>query len=108
MAPPLKRRVTRCEVDYPVELLAKTLENHLGSLTLPDLTAKLKRRQLADPDLKRRIALNHSPEKTEIYLHLLTTFDLPRMFSRRSFSSVCVARKRLAASSVLPMWSRMC
>ena len=66
------------EVDYhtlTVELLAKTLENHLGSLTLPDLTAKLKRRQLADPELQRRIALNHSPEETEVYLHLLTTFD---------------------------------
>ena len=29
-------------------------------------------------------------------------------WSRRNFSSVCVARKRLAASSVLPIWSRIC
>ncbi|GAB4492566.1 MAG: hypothetical protein OHK0019_14740 [Saprospiraceae bacterium] len=67
------------EVDYhtlTVELLAKTLENHLGSLTISELTAKLKRRQLADPELQRRISLNHSAEETEVYLHLLTTFDV--------------------------------
>ena len=66
------------EVDYhtlTVELLAKTLQNHLGSLTLRALTAKLQRRELADPELQRRIALHHSPEETEVYLHLLTTFD---------------------------------
>ena len=66
------------EVDYhtlTVELLAKTLQNHLGSLTLRALTTKLQRRELADPELQRRIALHHSPEETEVYLHLLTTFD---------------------------------
>ena len=66
------------EVDYhtlTVELLAKTLENHLGSLTVDGLLDKLRRRQLADVDLQRRISLNHSPEETEIYLHLLATFD---------------------------------
>ncbi len=58
-----------------VELLAKTLQNHFGSLSLSELTAKMKRRQLADPELQRRIALNHSPEETEVYVHLLTAFD---------------------------------
>src|SRR6218665_1829133 len=33
---------------------------------------------------------------------------LPFIFSRRNFSSVCVALKRLAASSVLPTWSGIC
>ncbi len=66
------------EVDYhtlTVELLAKTLQNHLGSLPLRELTAKLQRRELGDPELQRRIRANHSPEETEVYLHLLTTFD---------------------------------
>lgn len=66
------------EVDFhtlTVELLAKTLENHLGSLSVGALSAKLRRRQLADPDLQRRISLHHSPEETEVYVHLLTTFD---------------------------------
>ncbi|MFN8304774.1 MAG: tetratricopeptide repeat protein [Saprospiraceae bacterium] len=58
-----------------VELLAKTLENHFGSLDLSTLTAKLRRRQLADPDLQRRISSNHSKEETEVYIHLLTAFD---------------------------------
>ena len=66
------------EVDYhtlTVELLAKTLGHHFGSLSLSDLTAKLRRRELADADLQRRIRSNHSDAETEIYLHLLTTFD---------------------------------
>src|ERR1035441_9485397 len=33
---------------------------------------------------------------------------LDRTFSRRSLSSAWVVRNRFAASSVLPMWSRMC
>ena len=35
-------------------------------------------------------------------------FCLPLIPSLLNFSSVCVARKRFAASSVLPMWSRIC
>lgn len=34
--------------------------------------------------------------------------SFPLMFSRRSLSSVCVMRKRFAASSVAPMWSSIC
>jgi len=66
------------EVDYhtlTIELLAKTLQEHFGSLSIGELTTRLQRRQLADAELQRRIALNHSPEETEVYLHLLTTFD---------------------------------
>ncbi|MEZ4985323.1 MAG: tetratricopeptide repeat protein [Saprospiraceae bacterium] len=58
-----------------IELLAKTLQNHYGRLTLPQLTAKLRTRQLADPQLQRRISTHHSPEETEVYIHLLTAFD---------------------------------
>jgi len=58
-----------------VELLAKTLRHHLGSLSPGELTAKLRRRELADTELQRRIRSNHSDEETEIYLHLLATFD---------------------------------
>lgn len=66
------------EVDYhtlTVELLAKTLANHFGSLDLATLTDKLRRRQLADPELQRRIVSNHSKAETEVYFHLLTAFD---------------------------------
>ena len=66
------------EIDYhtlTVELLAKTLENHFGSLDLPVLTAKLRLRRLADPELQRRITSNHGKEETEVYIHLLTAFD---------------------------------
>src|ERR1017187_5210475 len=41
---------------------------------------------------------------TSLWMRL--AWSLFRTFSRRSFSSVCVARNRLAANSVLPMWSK--
>lgn len=59
-----------------VELLAKTLQNHLGSLSIVEMTAKLRRRELADDALQRRIELNHSEEETAVYVHLLSSFDV--------------------------------
>ncbi len=66
------------ELDYhtlSLELIAKTLQEHLGSLSLPEMTEKLRRRQLDDPDLQRRISSNHSKEETDVYAHLLVTFQ---------------------------------
>jgi tetratricopeptide (TPR) repeat protein len=66
------------ELDYhtlSLELIAKTLQEHLGSLSLLEMTEKLRRRQLADHELQRRIAINHSKEETEVYAHLLVTFQ---------------------------------
>ncbi len=58
-----------------IELVAKTLQEHFGTLSIATMTEKLRRRQLDDPDLQRRISLQHSKEETEVYTHLLVTFQ---------------------------------
>jgi tetratricopeptide (TPR) repeat protein len=66
------------EIDYhtlSIELLAKTLQNHYGTLKLPELTTRLQKQELNNPDLQRRISLNHSKEETAVYKHLLTAFS---------------------------------
>ncbi|WP_020597890.1 tetratricopeptide repeat protein [Spirosoma panaciterrae] len=58
-----------------VELFAKTLEAHHGSLTIADLLQKIKTRALSDPALQRKIETEHHPDETEVYLHLMQAFD---------------------------------
>jgi len=80
-----ERNCTNAEVDallqevqyhtLTVELIAKTLREHFKRLSLSEMTDKLRRRQLADPDLQRRIAIHHSREEVEVYNHLLVTFQ---------------------------------
>ncbi|WP_165841045.1 tetratricopeptide repeat protein [Larkinella punicea] len=59
-----------------IELAAKTLENHYGLVSVAELTEKYKSKQLDDPDLQARIETEHSREETEIFIHLMQTFDL--------------------------------
>jgi tetratricopeptide (TPR) repeat protein len=66
-------------IDYhtlTIELMAKTLAYHQGSLTIDDLIEKLNSRRLSDPELRARLETEHSKEETDLYLHLMTAFDL--------------------------------
>ncbi|WP_460636775.1 tetratricopeptide repeat protein [Larkinella harenae] len=66
-------------IDYhtlTLELAAKTLENHYGLVSLAELTEKYKSKQLNDPDLQARIETEHSREETELFIHLMQTFNL--------------------------------
>ena len=66
-------------IDYhtlTIELAARTLENHYGLVSVVELTEKYKSKQLNDPDLQARIETDHSREETEIFIHLMQTFDL--------------------------------
>lgn len=51
------------------------------------------------PPISCMVCLTLAPISSWVRL----AFCLPLILSRQSFSSVCVARKRLAASSVLPI-----
>ncbi len=59
-----------------IESLAKTLTYPGQKLTVREALEKIKARQLFSPELQRKIELNHSKKETEIYIHLIQTFNL--------------------------------
>ncbi len=62
-----------------IELLAKLLDKLNGILSVADLTATLRERQLDDPDLQEKIWTQHSKEERGIYLHLMKAFELSNL-----------------------------
>lgn len=67
------------EVSYhtlTIELLAKTLAYPGQTISIKEVVTRLQSRQLASPTLQRKIELAHNKEETEIYIHLIQTFDL--------------------------------
>ncbi len=70
------------EVGYhtlTIELLAKTLESLGGWLKVKDLLERLKNKQLSDPVIQEKIRTAHSPEETEIFMHLMQAFQLANL-----------------------------
>ena len=59
-----------------IEMAAKTLTQLRGTVSPEQLLERFQRRQLGDATLEQKITLNHSPEETVIYRHLLDTFAL--------------------------------
>jgi hypothetical protein len=69
------------EISYhtlTIEMLAKTLAFRGQKLTIKQATERLKNKQLDSPALQRKIKSAHAnkPDETEIYIHLIQTFNL--------------------------------
>jgi tetratricopeptide (TPR) repeat protein len=59
-----------------IELLAKTLNYPGQKLTIKKVIKKIRDKELSAPDLQRKIGLTHNREETEIYIHLIQTFNI--------------------------------
>jgi len=73
------------EVGYhtlTIELLARLLDKLNKLMSLPELTAALRRKQLNDPDLQELVWVRHAGEERAIFLHLMKAFELSRLEER--------------------------
>lgn len=59
-----------------IEMLAKTLAFPGQKLSIREVIKRLKNKQLDSEDLQRKIESAHSEKETEIYVHLIQTFNL--------------------------------
>jgi tetratricopeptide (TPR) repeat protein len=62
-----------------IELLAKMLQRMSGLLTVTQLTEKLSRHELDDPDIQEAVWTQHSGEQRTVYKHLIQAFELSHL-----------------------------
>ena len=62
-----------------IELFARLLDKFNNVLSLQELTAILRQKQLDDPDLQEKVWINHAGEERGVFLHLMKAFELSHL-----------------------------